>query len=551
MHTRSSLLTLLLITLIIAACKNYYMATRIKSGSAETNAGSLDSLSKLNRYFILRNGDQPFYISQISLSEDRKTASCMLDSVSRDHQLHFTKGTTGKMDYNKHLAADRNIFSEVHFYIQKDSSAHTGQYTLNLEKINRIEIIEVDKKRTTNSYVLGTVGYTLGGLALAGVIIALTKSSCPFVSAYTDNGFLLQGEIYGGAIYPQLARHDFMPLRLSPDPEGEYEVKISNELKERQFTDMAELWVVGHDEHTKVLCDEQGLLHTITEPHTPELAILDGNRNVTPALLTRDDNYLLHFDDTSTVNGMNEVTLRFPQPVNSVKGKLVLTLKNSYWLDYLYGELAKHLGDYYPAYVAEQKKKTGAELAKWVTDQRLPLEISVKTKAGWTRRSAVTTIGPLATREIVVPLDLSDVQGEPLQIRLSSGLLFWEIDYAAMDYSEDKPLKPERLMPFSATDEQNRDVRGLLSNEDGNYLEQPEIGNVVTLRYRSAGTGNGQTRSYFFHTKGYYEHIRSFSGKPDIAFLKQFTQPGRFALFAKEAYQKMNDHPLISLAAHH
>lgn len=58
-----------------------------------------------------------------------------------------------------------------------------------------------------------------------------TAISRPFVSANNGNGLILQGEIYGGAIYPQLARIDYLPLQMAPLSDGTLQVRISNDLK--------------------------------------------------------------------------------------------------------------------------------------------------------------------------------------------------------------------------------------------------------------------------------------------------------------------------------
>jgi hypothetical protein len=111
---------------------------------------------------------------------------------------------------------------------------------------------------------------------VVGIIIAATKSSCPFISAYTNNEFVLQGEIYGGAIYPQLARDDYMPLRMNPTIDNNLQLKISNELQEQQYTDFADLIVVTHSKNTKVLADEKGNLYGIFDPKSP-IAAWTGN----------------------------------------------------------------------------------------------------------------------------------------------------------------------------------------------------------------------------------------------------------------------------------
>jgi len=377
---------------------------------------------------------------------------------------------------------------------------------------------------------------------VVGVIIAATKSSCPFVSGMEGDQYRLQGEIYGGAIYPQLARHDYLPLRLSPAADHTLQVKISNELKERQYTDIAELWVINHDRDTKVIPDKDGNLYGISDPQSPKMATLSNGRDVSMELASAGDNRVLYFDDTSSNTGKNEVLLRFGKAAMQKKGRLLLSLKNSYFLDHLYGQLAKGLGSYYASYVHQQQQRSAADLLRWVKEQQIPLEVSVKTSNGWRPVADLNTIGPLANREVVVPMDLDAVEGEEVEVRLSSGFMFWEIDAVSMDFGRDDNFSVARSLPIMAKDELDR-------VEDGKYLDQPEIGNTATLTYAwKAPTDPSQVQSFVFHSKGYYEHIREFQGKPDMRFLQRFTHPNAFPVFAMEQWRSMRKEALSSMA---
>ena len=534
------LIIILVVFFAFAGCHRYYLPT---TGNLNDNPEkSLDSLKKDNRYFVLRSPDRAWHIRNVILSEDRKTITGTLDTLPLVHQLHLDKGK-GKMRYN-----EAYVLSEVHLYIDNDSLLNMDSFTLALDRIQKIEVIEKDKKRTTNSYVIGALGYTIGAFAVAAIIIAATKSSCPFVSAYTNNEFVLQGEIYGGAIYPQLARDDYMHLRMQPTLNGTLQLKISNELQERQYTDFADLLVITHDKNTKVIADEKGNLYSIAQPQSPLSAWTGNLPDALPSLLFKDDNSLLHFDDTLSVNATNFVITKFKNPGRSQNAKLILSLKNSYWLDYLYGELTKNLGSYYAAYVKKLRKKPAAELIKEAKDEQIPLQVSIKTKTGWQKIADLTTIGPLATRQIVVPVDLSDVTDENIEIKLSSGFMFWEIDYAAMDFSEDNYFKVDKLSPSQAIDETGKNVLPLLIKKDGVYLEQPVPGNVVTLEYQYKPLSENESRSYLLHTKGYYTHVRDLKGAPKISFLKQFKKRGAFPLYSQQLYKKFSNTNMASLA---
>lgn len=536
-------------SVLISSCHNYYMAVRVPKDVPTNGAATVDSLRLTDRYFILRNGSEAFYMSNIVLSADKQRLQCTLEKLSTNHSLHLIKGRGANMRYKGGESNDLLVLNEVHFYTPYDASAMVGNYTLSLNKIEKIEVIEKDRKRTTSSYVIGAVGYTLAAFAVVMVIAIATKSSCPFVSAYDGQQFTLQGEIYGGAIYPQLARHDYIPLVMNPFSDGTLRIKISNELHEHQYTDMAELWVITHDKNSKILSGEDGHLFRISNPQPPTYASLNDKATVLPALMEAGDQHLLYMDDTTTGDATNEVVMKFNTPASAKKGKLVLSLKNSYFLDLLYGELAKGFGSYYTTYIEQQRKKPTAELLKWVKEQQIPLEVSLKVGGSWKKITDLTTIGPLATRTIALQVQLPETREAVTEIKLSSGFMFWEIDYAAMDFTEDGLFDIQKITPAIATDELNKNILPELQKEDGVYLAQPDIGNMATMVYNINPLYNeAQTRTYILHSKGYYEHLRDFKTKPDIHFLNQFKVPGAFPLFGMQLYKKITADNFNSLS---
>ncbi|MEJ8844201.1 hypothetical protein WG954_17540 [Lacibacter sp. H375] len=543
-----SLLTLCI--LIITAC-NYYKVITLKNESETATYSSLDSLQKLKRHFILRTGTRSFYIKDLKLNADNKSASCVLDTLPADHLFYLTQPKNSNRRYKPSISTQSAIINEIHFYSADKTSVATGPYTLDLSQIQKIEVIQHDKKRTTNSYVIGTIATVAGAALVTSILILALKSSCPFVSAYNGNDFTLQGEIYGGAIYPQLSRKDYLMLNMANKEDGTLQVKISNELKEKQYTDLVKLWIIDHPKNTKVVVDEKGKLHSIAQPHQPIKATLN-HKDVLSYVSKSGDNKLLYMDDSSGKDAINEITLRFKRPLHTKQAKLLLRLKNTYFLDLLYGELAMNMGTYYSSFVAKQKNKTAGELKKWVTAQNIPLTVSVGSESGWIKQNTLTTVGPLEFRESVIELDLTNSTTEEVAIKLSSGFMFWEIDYAAIDYSSNDMMTVEVLSPESAIDELNRNVRTAIATEDNIYLEQPQIGNVTTISFRNSNLPKkNMERSYVLEAKGYYEHIRDFKNKPDFAFLRQFKRDGTFPAYGLRLYKKAKQHSANSFASLH
>lgn len=368
---------------------------------------------------------------------------------------------------------------------------------------------------------------TTSAILLVGIIALATKSSCPFVSAHDGNAFTLQGEIYGGAIYPQLARHDYLPLKMAPMPDGYLQLKISNELKERQYTDLAELWVVSHPVGTEVYADESGALQQVTKRIKPVTASLNSQKNVLEQLVKAGDELTVLMDDTSNSMGLNELVVRFKNPGNIKNANLILNARNSYFLDALYGKVAQGLGTYYTQYISEQKTKTAEELKRWITEQNILLDISIKTSNEWAPVTKLNTIGPLASRTMVVPIEIPAGAGEEIEIKLSCGFQFWEIDEVSMAAVENKNVTVEKLLPAKAIDHFGNDVNKLLSRTDKIFLHQPNIGDVTTISFNPSGKlKKGYIQSYILHANGHYEHVREFKNPPDIKFLNGFKNPG-------------------------
>jgi hypothetical protein len=110
-------------------------------------------------------------MKNLSLSADRKTLDATLDTISPGHRLHLSNGHNGKMRYKKSYSHHITVLSEVHLYTAGDNKAAIGsRYTLPLDQVQKIEVIEKDKKRTTSSYVIGAIG-AIGATAEAFALV--------------------------------------------------------------------------------------------------------------------------------------------------------------------------------------------------------------------------------------------------------------------------------------------------------------------------------------------------------------------------------------------
>jgi hypothetical protein len=142
----------------------------------------------------------------------------------------------------------------------------------------------------------------------------------------------------------------------------------------------------------------------------------------------------------------------------------------------------------------------------------------------------------MAEKEDILQLDLSQVHSDKVNLKLVSGVLFWDIDYAGMDFTETSQANKTILPLASAMDEDGKDVKSLLAEDDEKYLVQPLPVNRTDLTFPAPELQSGLARSVFLHSKGHYEILREAKGKPDIAYLKTFLEPGTFIKYSKDHF---------------
>jgi len=414
--------------------------------------------------------------------------------------------------------------------------------TVNIKKaiipfsaIDRVEVYDVDIART----ILYTTSGIVGSLGLLILFILLTKTSCPFVYAYNGEAYEFTGEIYSGAIHPPLERHDYLSLPTLVPFNDEFSIKITNEVKEIQHTNLAELFVFDHPEGSEVLVDKYGNVHTINDPQTPNKAITIRGEDVEDAIIVKDGvSYMSGIPDEYD-GPMDEVILTFDHPVGVEKGKLLFRGKNTFWLDYIHGEFSDLFGNQLDEWNEKQKSRSSEELMQWSLTQGIPLSVYLETDAGWEFVDYFNIVGPLASKDDILEIDLSQVTSNEVRIKLEYGFLFWEIDYAAMDFTPNSAVRQTRLPATAAINQNGHDVSDLLLHDDDLYYHQPNIGDELLLKFVVPRKEEGTVRTAILHSKGHYEILRDPTGVPDLVYLSSFKKPGAFSQFSREQFLEL------------
>ncbi|GAB3528941.1 hypothetical protein GCM10027443_07490 [Pontibacter brevis] len=518
---------------------NYY---RVQS--EETVTGNRLSTIPNYKRFLVHQGNKVWELRDVTVKEQALEGT--LHPVSTG-LLAFINPKPGSP--NRYRRNNKGIaLNLVHLHIYQYAQGDGNTVSIPMNAIQRMDITDMDTGATVASHALTTVGILAGTMAIITIIVLLTKSSCPYVYAYNGEHFEFVGESYGGAIFSPLERHDYIPLPQLKANQENLQVKIANELKERQYTNLAELLVQQHPEQVRVLLDQQGKPHTLAAVQAPVAArSADGMDYYTTQLFATDSSSYLFNHGSDNVNQLN---LKFTKPTGAKQAKLLLHARNSLWLDYLYGSFIEQFGASYTSWAEKQKDVPAKEHEQWQKDQGIPLTVEVETAQGWLTVGQVPTVGPLAGRDMVIPFDLAGVKGDVVNVRLSCGFMFWEVDQAGIDYSLNVPVEVRTIKASRATDRQGWDTSHLLAADDNQYLKQFAVGEEVLLTYTVPPATPGKSQSSFLHTKGYYEHIRKFEGVPNILNLMAFKRPGRFIEFSRERYQQIISSEQLNALSH-
>lgn len=147
----------------------------------------------------------------------------------------------------------------------------------------------VERKELSKSRTIGLVAaVAVGTVAIIVGVAAATKQSCPFVYSWDGKQYVFDAEPYGGAITRGLEKDDFSTLERLREQDGLYQLKITNEVDETQFTNLTELWVVDHPAGTRVAADVLGRLHTLAAPQSLVSALDVAGHDLLPWLRATD-----------------------------------------------------------------------------------------------------------------------------------------------------------------------------------------------------------------------------------------------------------------------
>ncbi len=525
----ASIITLTAFLILLHGCY-YYKVHR----SAEPPGPGLVTLEGVNKFIILHSGDKAWQFSKIVAAGDT-----VRGSIHRleGHEYYKTTDPNSTNRYRKTNANDESeVLDEVHIYLKNQFDYKVGSISIPSNEIERIELYDPDKATTVASWIFG-----IGPLALIAVvvIVALTKESCPFI--YVDDGSSEQfiGEIYSGAIYPSVERDDYLPLPKPAPGKKDYKIKMTNEVHEIQNTNLIELNVFDHSGDVNVLIDKYGRYQTIALPETPVEATNLRGIDIRE-IITCEDSLSYYSDENIKDPPVTDgIIMKFRRPTDASTAKLEIKAKNTFWLDYIFARFHQLFGKQYDCWVEKQTPELAKKMKNWSVEQKIPLSLYIEKDGKWRFVDYYNVTGPMAAKEDILSFDISDIKTDFIKVKLEFGYLFWDIDYAAIDYSINVPVT-HRIAQFeSAIDNKDKDVRDLLKSSDMLYYVQPEVGDAVDMTFSIPEPLN-ESQTFILHSRGHYKILMNQTGDQQVRQLLAFRKKGHFPQFSNEIFREQS-----------
>ncbi len=408
-------------------------------------------------------------------------------------------------------------------------------FKLPMSQVVKMDVYDLDVGKSIAHTVLFLVGTSAALYIIAMLIILATKESCPFIYAFNGHDYEFSGEIYGGAIFPWLERDDHLALPSLQPKDGDYIIKIANQAEEIQYTNFARLKVVDHPQGTEILADRAGNFYTVRDPQPP-LAAISGTKTDVLQQIAERDTFRYFGDETEDPQCSKDVlTLKFTNTGGTDKAKLVLRGRSSLWLDYTLGQYLSLFGSAYDTWYAKQSSRKDLD-SNWLHKHGVPLSVYIKQDGNWKFVDYFAVTGPMADRDLVMPLDLSEHKEKEIELKLECGARFWEIDYAALDFSKQENVISTEVEMHKGITDKGKDIRKLLQKDDKNYFVQPRVGESAHLYYRVPKLHKDWERTVYLHGKGHYKVIRKGSDEPQREKLEGFNVADSFARFSRQNY---------------
>jgi hypothetical protein len=418
-----------------------------------------------------------------------------------------------------------------------------GKTTLPLEQVQMVQVPAKKHGKLT--------GFLIGATVDAIVIAAAASSgpdisggdtegyvqSCPFVYSFDGERYVLDSETFGGAIFRAAQRTDWDNLDHLREVDGTYRLKITNELKETQYIDEIKLLVVDHPRGTEVVPAFSGDLYVLSAPQAPTKAVDFRGSDVLALVRARDGDFWISDpfgrDPDNKAQVRDGLVVEFARPPDASFAKLAVNVQNTLWASYLQGQMLElHGRELKNWYDLMNRSGEARQALQQVMIREGMLLIKIWDGQSWQPAGFVWEVGPSLPKDQVVRLDLTNIPGRVLRLRLESTAGFWMINSIQADFSSDPPLQITVLSAIQAVDQMGRDLKDLLQDDDGRHYVMATLHDWAELTFVAPPRLPELERSFVLQSTGYYKIQVAAEGPPQRDLIERLmAEPGAYGQY--------------------
>lgn len=436
------------------------------------------------------------------LTAPKRAEVLTLEKIRRNPEM--LKGARVRFKTKKGDVTLRDISRVEQGWVTGQLEDADGPIRVDLRQVSAVEIRELDRSRT----IMKNVGLAAGIVAVAAILVSLTKSSCPIAYIDRGDGWELVGESYAGAAFRSTQRDDLLPL---PDlgSANSIRIRLRNEARETQYTDRAELVIVEHAPQIRALSTFDGRVVLVGNARSPAAARDRHGQDVMSVVSDRDERLMVTDPEAAAATRddalEDQLTAEFIAPSHGTP-VLELVAGNTAWLDLVFGRFFAAMGDRLPVYLARgNDSAAGPRIQRWREREGVDLVVELRNGDSWRRVAIVPTVGGAALREIAIPLPFDDARtpGNTI-VRVRGGLGFWRIDRLALSAEDETQAAVRRVQATPAQATTSGDRLAAISATDGDYDTLSEWNDSLEMTFNVPPPANGLTRTAFLFTSGYY-----------------------------------------------
>jgi hypothetical protein len=313
---------------------------------------------------------------------------------------------------------------------------------------------------------------------------------------------------------------EWEPVEALPGADGRVRLRLENTSNVTRGVDEAKLVVIDHPAGIAVAPDVLGAVRTVAVPVAPSRAV-DGSGADIRELVAAKDGALWRSAGGEPAPGArgvarDEISLVFSRPKGSCRARLIVGVSNTTWRSEFAREVLTRTGP--PVLPAPPGPPAPARKPKTAPPPKPPvplsdyrpwefttLRVKLLTAFGWQTGQVLFAVGPRPAEDMIYDLELDDVPGDTVQIRLSPPSGYWLIDHVALDFGPETTIETAEISPESTDVPDAAEVLRALATEDATTFILNPADPPAELTFNLPPAKEGMVRSLFLRTVSCYE----------------------------------------------